>query len=184
MKEIGPIAGIDHIAGIDCKSTIEMTTEKKIIDLEIIMKEIDPIAETDHIVEKDQEITTKEIDHNISTEITKEIGHTVEIGHIVEIGHEATTTKLTIEMSIEMTIRRKIIEISKMRDMREGLEITMKTHMKTSMARIKKGINIETDTEMTVMTRLNIGLRRKITCVMMLCKAIAVPVSFSFMSRV
>ena len=69
MKEIGPIVGIDHIAGIDCKSTIqmtiEMTTKKKIIDCEIIIKEIEPIAETGHIVETDQGITTKEIDHNI-----------------------------------------------------------------------------------------------------------------------
>ena len=52
--------------------------------------------------------------------------------------------------------------------MREGLEITMKMLMKTGTARIKIGINIETDTEMTVMTRLNVGLRRKITCVMMI----------------
>ena len=36
--------------------------------------------------------------------------------------------------------------------MREGQEITMKTLMKTGTARIKIGINIETDTEMTVMT--------------------------------
>ena len=115
MKEIGPIAEIDHIAGIDCKHTIqmtiEMTTVKKIIDHKIIMKEIDPIVETGHIVETIQGITTKEIDHNISKEIAKEIGHTVEIGHIVEIGCKATTTKMTIEMSIEMTIRRKIIGI-------------------------------------------------------------------------
>ena len=117
MKEIDPIVGIDHIAGIDCEITMvemEMTTEKKIIDHEIIMKEIDPIAETDHIVETDQGITTKEIDQNISTEITKEIGHTV------EIGCKATTTKITIEMSKEMNIRRKIIGISRTRDMKEG----------------------------------------------------------------
>ena len=75
--------------------------------------------------------------------------------HIVGICCEATTTKMTIEMSIEITIRRKIIGISKTRDMKEGLEITMKMLM-------------ETDTEMTVMTRLNVGLRRKITCVMMM----------------
>ena len=46
---------------------------------------------------------------------------------------------MTIEMSTEMTIRRKIIGISKTRDMREGLEITMKMLMKTGTARIKIG---------------------------------------------
>ena len=61
---------------------------------------------------------------------------------------------MTIEMSIEMILRRKIVGISRTRDMREGLEITMKMLMKTGTARIKIGINIETDTEMTVMTRL------------------------------
>ena len=141
---------------------IEMTTEKKIIDCKIIMKEIDPIAETDHIVETDQGITTKEIDHNISTEITEEIGHKV------EISHKGTTMKMTIEMSIEMTIRRKIIGISKTRDMQEDLEITMKTLIKTGTARIRIGIIIETDTVMTVMTRLGVGLRKKITWVMMM----------------
>ena len=75
---------------------------------------------------------------------------------------------MTIEMSIEMTKRRIIVGISKTGDMREGLEITMKMLMKTGTARIKIGINIETDEEMTVMTRLNVGLRRKITCVMMM----------------
>ena len=138
MKEIDHIEGIDDECTI--QMTIEMTTEKKIIDHKIIMKEIDPIAETDHIVETDQGITTKEIDHNISTEITKEIGH------IVEIGCKDTTTKMTIEMCIEMSIRRKIVGISKPRNMRECLEITMKMLMKTGTARIKIGINIETDT--------------------------------------
>ena len=58
---------------------------------------------------------------------------------------------MTIEMSIGMTVRRKIIGISKPRDMREGLETIMKMHMKTGTARIitelatktKVGINID-----------------------------------------
>ena len=85
----------------------------------------------------------------------KEIDSITETGHTVEIDHKATT---------KMTIRRKIIGILKTRDIREGLEITMKT----GTARIRIGINMETDTDMTGMTRLNVDLRRKITCVMMI----------------
>ena len=60
-----------------------------------------------------------------------------------------------------MSIRRKIIGISKTRDMREGLEITMKMLMKTGTARIKIGINIETDIEMTAMTKTEAGLEKR-----------------------
>ena len=60
--------------------------------------------------------------------------HTIEIDHIVEIGHE-TTTKITIEMTLEMTtemtVEKKIIGISKTRNIRENIGIIMTTHMKT-----------------------------------------------------
>ena len=49
---------------------------------------------------------------------TIKIGLIAEVGLKVEIGHEAITTKMTIEMSI----RRKIVGISKIWDMRKGLE--------------------------------------------------------------
>ena len=155
MKEIDPIAGIDHWA------TIKITIGKKIIDHKIIMKGIGPIAEIKCTIE----IGT-------TPENTKETGDTVEIGHIVEIGCKATTTEMTIEMSI----RRKIIGISKTRDMREGLEIIMKMHMKTGTTRIiielatktKIRMDTETDIEMTAMTGLGVGLKKMITYMMMI----------------
>ena len=58
-----------------------------------------------------------------------EMIHIVETGHIVELDHETT---------VEMSIRRKIINI------REGLEIIMKMPMRTGMV----GINLNTNTEM------------------------------------
>ena len=42
-----------------------------------------------------------------------------------------TTIKMTIEMTTEMTLEKKIIGISKNRNIRESIEIIMKTHMKT-----------------------------------------------------
>ena len=66
------------------------------------MKEIDSIAETDYTVE---------------TECTTEIGHMVGIDH-----------ETTIKMIIEMTIEKKIIGISKTRDIRENVKIIIKTH--------------------------------------------------------
>ena len=89
-----------------------------------------------------------------------EINHTREVGLIVEIGCEAVTTKMTIEMSI----RRKILGISKTREMRVHLEITIKMLMKTGTARIKLGINIETDIEVTAMTDIEVGLEKVVTC--------------------
>ena len=66
---------------------------------------------------------TKETIHTVETghrSVMVQIGPTVrtdtEIGYTVEIGHEATT-KMTIEMSIGITVGRKIIGISKTRDM-------------------------------------------------------------------
>ena len=71
-----------------------------------------------------------------------------------------------------MSIRRKIIGISKTRDMGEGLEITMKMLMKTDTVRIKIGINIKTDTEMTAMTKLEVGPKKN-SAHMMIEKMIA-----------
>ena len=89
----------------------------------IVMKEIGPIAET---------------------------GHTAEIGHIVEIGFEATTTKLTKEMSIEVTIRRKIIGISRIRDIRKGIKTNIKTHMTRVTIEIITKIKTEAETDIEV----------------------------------
>ena len=124
----------------------KMTIGEKIIDCKIIMKEIGPIAEINCTIETGTTPkNTKETIHTVETghgsvmvqigptvKTDTEIGHTLEIGHIVEIGCEATTIKMTIEMSIGITVRRKIIGILKTRDMREGL----KTIIKTGTARI------------------------------------------------
>ena len=139
MKEIGPIAGID------CENTAKMTIEERIIMLFrtmgipenikvviqtsigmrismividlmiliILMVEIGHMTETGHIVET-----------GTTPENTKETGHTLEIDYmtemilIVEIDHETT---------VEMSIKWKIINI------REGLEIIMKTGVKMGM---------------------------------------------------
>ena len=62
------------------------------------------------------------------------IDHTREIDHIIEIDCK-TTIKMIIEISIkmttEMTVEKKIIGISKTRNIRESIEIIVKTHMKT-----------------------------------------------------
>ena len=115
------------------------------------MKEIDLIAETDYTVEKE----------------------CIEIDYIVEIDHE-TTIRMTIEGTIDMTMERKIIGISKTRNIRESIEIIMKTHMKTGKTRIiteivtKTKIEIKTknNTEMTAMTKLEVSLREKNTHMM------------------
>ena len=72
-------------------------------------------------------------------------------------------------MTTEMTVEKKIIGISKNRNIRESIEIIMKTHMKTGTTRIiieivtKTKIEIKTKTniEMTVMTKLEVGLKKK-----------------------
>ena len=118
------------------------------------MKEIDPIAETDYTVE---------------TECT------TEIGHIVGIDHE-TTIKMTTEMIIEMTIEKKIIGISKTRDIREDIKIIIKTHMTritielATETRIGAKIDTKTktNTEMTAVTKVEVGLKKKITYMMMI----------------
>ena len=56
-----------------------------------------------------------------------------------------------------MSIRRKIIDI------REGLEIIMKMPMRTGMI----GININTNTEMTNMTKIEVGQKNNLAHMMM-----------------
>ena len=61
-----------------------------------------------------------------------------------------------------MTVEKKTIGISKTRNIRESIEIIMKTHMKTGTTRgiieivtkTKIEIKTKTNTEMTVMTKL------------------------------
>ena len=73
-----------------------------------------------------------------------------------------------------MTVEKKIIGISKTRNIRESIEIIMKTHMKTGTTRriieiVKKTkieIKTKTNTEMTVVTKLEVGLKKKITYMM------------------
>ena len=79
-------------------------------------------------------------------------------------------------MTTEMTVEKKIIGISKIRNIRESIEIIMKTHMKTGTTRriieivtkTKIEIKIKTNTEMTVMTKLEVSLKEKITYMMMM----------------
>ena len=123
---------------------------------------------------------------NITVTITEIVGpetginHTTEIDHIVEIDHETTmkmiiemiteiTIEMTIEMTTEITVEKKIIGLSKTRNIREGIEIIMKTHLKTGTTRIiieivtktKIEIKTKTNTEMTVMAKLEVGLKKK-----------------------
>ena len=73
------------------------------------------------------------------------------------------------ETTVEMTIEKKIIGILKNRNIRESIEIIMKTHMKTGTTRIiieivtktKIEVKTKTNTEMTVMTKLEVGLKKK-----------------------
>ena len=88
------------------------------------------MTETGHIIETGTAPkNTKETGHMVEIDYVTEMIHIVETGHIVEIDCETT---------VEMSIRMKIINI------REGLEIIMKTSMRTGMV----GININTITEM------------------------------------
>ena len=79
------------------------------------------------------------------------INHITEIDHIVEIDHKTTikiTIEMTIEMTAEMTVEKKIIGISKTRNIGESIKIIMKTHMKTgtlTIAALPKKIVIETN---------------------------------------
>ena len=88
-------------------------------------------TEIDHIVETDHRITMVEIDHT------------------VEVDHE-TTIEMTTEMTTEMAVEKKIIGISKTRNIRESTEIIMRTHMKTGTTR--KMIEIVTKTKIEIKT--------------------------------
>ena len=177
MKEIGPIAEIDH---------------------EIIMKGIGPIAGTDHkitmketglIAGTDRENTMTEINHtegidwqSITKMIMKEsiIIHfrIMEIGENIKISIKTNTgIKISMIMIDPMIQIILIVEIDckaitenlKTRDMREGL----KTIIKTGTARIiieivtktKISTKTKTDIRMTAMARLE-GLKREITYMM------------------
>ena len=65
----------------------------------------------------------------ITMTMTEIVGPEAGIDHIVEIDLETTikiTIEMTIEMTTEMTVEKKIIGISKTRNIRESIEITMK----------------------------------------------------------
>ena len=105
----------------------------------ILMIEIGHMTETGHIVETGTAPkNTKETGHTIEIDYMTEMIHIVETGHIVEIDCKTT---------VEMSMRRKIIYI------REGLEIIMRMPIRTGTV----GININTNTEMTDTTNLEIG---------------------------
>ena len=98
------------------------------------------MVETGHMTEAGHiELTgtapenTNETGHTIEIDYMAEMIHMVETGHIVEIDCETT---------VEMSIRRKVINI------RESLEIIMKTSIRTG----RVGINMNTNSEMTDMT--------------------------------
>ena len=78
----------------------------------------------------------------ITMTMTEIVGLETGIYHIVEIDCKTTikmitmmitetTIEMTIEMTTEMTVEKKIIGILKSRNIRESIEIIMKTHMKT-----------------------------------------------------
>ena len=175
MKETGPIAGIDCentmtkincVEGTDDQSitkiimkesiTIHFRTMEKgenikiiiktIIGMKISMTMINPmiqiilIVEIGHMTETGYIIeigtipeNTKGTGHMTEIDCMTEIIHIAETGHIIETDHETT---------VEMSIRRKVINI------REGLEIIMKMSMGTS----KVWINMNANSQMTIMT--------------------------------
>ena len=118
--------------------------------------------------------------------MTEIVGPETGIDHIVEIDCKTTIKMITEtiigddyrndyrDMTIEMTVEKKIIGILKNRNIRESIEIITKTHMKTGTTKIiieivtktKIEIKTKTNTEMTVMTKLEVGLKKKITYMM------------------
>ena len=117
------------------KTSIGMKISVILIDpmIWIILKvEIGHMTDTGHIVET-----------GTTPENTKETSPTLEINYMTEI----LVVEIDCKTTVEMPIRRKNIDI------REGLEIIMKTSMRTGMV----GINTNTNTEMTNMTKLEIG---------------------------
>ena len=79
-------------------------------------------------------------------------------------------------MIIEMTIEKKTTEISKTRDIRENIKIIKKTYTTRITIELametRRGAKIDTktktNTEMTAMTKLEVGLKKKITYMMMM----------------
>ena len=146
---MGPIAGIDHkntmtkinhAEGIDHQSITKIIMKESII---IHFRTMD-VGENIKIIIKTSigvKISMIVIDFVIQMILMVEIGHIVETGHIVEIDCETT---------VEMSIRRKIINI------REGLEIIMKMPMRTGTI----GININTNTGMKAIILAEIDLER------------------------
>ena len=84
--------------------------------------------------------------------------------------------KTTIKMIIEMNKEKKIIGISKTKDIKENIKIIIKTHMtritieSATETRIEAKIDTKTKTytEMTAMTKLEVGLKKKTTYMMMM----------------
>ena len=143
MKEIGPIAGIDHKNTMTEINHAEGRNHQGITKL--IMKESIIIH-----------FSTMEIRENIKRVIKTSIGMkismividlTIWIILIVETGHIVETD---CETTVEMSIRRNIINI------REGLEIIMKMSMRTGTV----GMNMNTDTEMKPMISVEIDLEK------------------------
>ena len=177
MKEIGPIGGIGHkntmieinyAEGIDHQSIAKMTM-KKSITMHFRAMEIEENIKILIKTSIAMRISMILIDPMIQMIYKVEIGQMTETGHIVETGTTPKSTKETRPMleinymteilivwiycktTVEMFVRRKIINI------REGLETIMKTFMRIGTV----GININTNTEMTNMTKLEIGKRKK-----------------------
>ena len=179
MKEIGPIEGIDHknimteinhAEGIDCQNITKIIMKESIITHFRTMEVGDNIK----IIIKTNigmKISMIMIDLMMGIILMVEIGHIVDTGHIVETGTTPKNTgetghileidymtemihivEIDCETTVEMSIRRKIINI------REGLEIIMKTPIRTGMV----GININTNTEMTDMTKLELGQKKNL----------------------
>ena len=130
MKEIGPIAGIHH------KNTMTEINHAEGRDHQSITKMIMKESIIIHF-------RTMEVGENIKIVIKTSIGMKISmividlmiwIILIVETGH---IVKIDCETTVEMSIRRKIINI-------RGPEIIMKMSMRTGTI----GININTNTEM------------------------------------
>ena len=109
----------------------------------------------------------KEIDHTVGINckiIIKEIGPITETGHIVEIDHKTT---------VEMTIGKKIIGISKIRDIREIIADTGHT---TEIGHIVETGHEAIATKMTIETTMKmiIGMIIGMTVEMTIRKPIKV----------
>ena len=102
----------------------------------ILMAEIGHMTDTGHIVETGTTLKN-----------TKETGHMLEIDYMTKMIH---IVEIDCKTMVEMSIRRKIINI------REDLENIMRMPMRTGMV----GININTNTEMTDMTKLEVDQRK------------------------